>query len=92
MDTSALSAATFKAFTNDLIGIGNGIVIPMIITLAFAVFIYGVFKYFILHGEDEESRKHGRAFAIWGLLGMVVIFSIWGFVNLLLDTLGFVGS
>jgi hypothetical protein len=27
-------------------------------------------------------------FAFWGLLGMVVLFSVWGFVNLLLSTLG----
>lgn len=82
---------TFKDFVNDLIILGNEIVIPIIFTLAFLVFVWGVAKYFILHGASEDSedaRAKGRQFILWGLLGMALLFSVWGLVNLLLSTLG----
>lgn len=80
---------TFKTFVDAIIDIGNTIVIPIIFALAFIVFIWGVFKYFILHGSEEEARAEGRKFILWGLLGMALLFSVWGVLNILLSTLGF---
>lgn len=84
---------TFKAFigsgTTGIIGIINTIIVPTIFALAFLVFIYGVVKYFFLQGDEDTKREEGRQFILWGLLGMVVLFSVWGLVNMLLSTLGF---
>ncbi len=71
-----------------IIGLFNTVVIPVIFALAFAVFIWGVVNYFFLHGSDEGKRSEGRQFVFWGIIGMVVLFSVWGFVNILLSTLG----
>ncbi|MGH7175210.1 MAG: hypothetical protein ACREGR_02540 [Minisyncoccia bacterium] len=81
---------TFAAWTNSLLGLVNTVVVPIIIALAFLVFIWGVVKYFFLGGE--EGRSEGKQFVLWGLLGMVLLFSVWGVVNLLLVTLGFTNS
>lgn len=56
--------------------------------LAFIVFIWGVFQYFIAGGADEEKRKQGRDFVMWGLIGFVIILSVWGLVNLIMASLG----
>ena len=74
--------------TTGIIGALNTIVIPVITALAFGVFIWGVVSYFFLHGEEESKREEGRKFIFWGILGMVVLFSVWGFVNIVLSTLG----
>lgn len=83
---------TFKDFigsgTTGVIGVLNTIVVPLIFGLAFAVFIWGVVSYFFLHGDDETKRTEGRQFILWGIIGMVVLFSVWGLVNLMLSTLG----
>ncbi len=83
---------TFAQFvgsgSNGLVGLLNVVVVPVIFALAFLVFVWGVVKYFILNAGDEAKRAEGRAFVLWGLLGMVLLFSVWGFVNLLLSTLG----
>ena len=71
-----------------LIGALNQVVVPVIFALAFLVFIWGVAKYFFLSGDNDAGRETGRAFIFWGLIGMVVLFSVWGFVSLLLSTLG----
>ncbi len=83
---------TFKDFIGSggsgVIGILNTVVVPVIFAFAFAAFVWGVLNYFFLHGGDETKRSEGRQFVFWGILGMVVLFSVWGFVNIVLSTLG----
>lgn len=90
MDLSG--GTTFKEYvgsgTTGFIGLLNTVVVPVIFALAFAVFIWGVVHYFFLSSGDEKKREEGRTFVLWGLLGLVVLFSVWGFVNILLSTLG----
>ena len=74
--------------TTGIIGLLNTVVVPVIFALAFLVFVWGVLNYYLFNGGDEKKREEGRAFVLWGLLGMVLLFSVWGFVNLLLSTLG----
>lgn len=83
---------TFKDFigsgTTGVIGAINTVVVPVIFALAFAAFVWGVVYYFIFHADEENKREEGRQFVLWGLVGMVVLFSVWGLVNILLSTLG----
>jgi hypothetical protein len=71
-----------------VIGLLNLVVVPVIFALSFLAFVWGVINYFFLHSGDETKRAEGRTFVLWGLLGLIVLFSVWGFVNLLLSTLG----
>lgn len=57
-------------------------IIPLLYILAFLFFVWGVFIYFFTGGE--ENREKGRGFILWSLVGMVVIFGVWGIVRLLL--------
>jgi Type IV secretion system pilin len=83
---------TFAQFigsgTTGIIGAVNIVVVPLIFAFAFLVFIWGVVNYFFLNKGDETKRAEGKQFVFWGILGMVLLFSVWGFVNLLLSTLG----
>lgn len=87
---------TFAQFIGNgstgIIGAINVIVVPVIFAASFAVFVWGIVKYFFLHGGEETSREEGRYFILWGLIGMAVLFSVWGFVKLLLSTLGIAPS
>ena len=79
---------TFANYVAGIIGLFDTVVVPVLFALAFLTFIWGVVKYFFLDGGDEVKREEGKKFVLWGLLGLVVLFSVWGFVNLLLSTLG----
>lgn len=87
-----MSGTSFKNFIGNgstgIIGLLNTVVVPVIFAFAFAAFIWGVVNYFFLHGGEEAKREEGRKFVVWGLIGMVVLFSVWGFVNIVLSTLG----
>ncbi len=83
---------TFAQFVGSgstgIIGLLNTVVVPVIFALAFLVFIYGVVKYLFISGGEETKRTEGRNFMLWGIIGMVVLFSVWGLVSILLSTLG----
>ena len=74
--------------SSGIIGLVNSTVVPIIFALAFGFFIWGVVKYFFLHGDNDTARAEGQQFILWGIVGMAVLFSVWGLVNLLLSTLG----
>lgn len=79
---------SFKLWVDSIVGVLSSVVIPLLVTLAGAFFLWGIVNYFFLNGSNEEKRLEGRSFVIWGLLGLVVIFSVWGLVSMLLSTFG----
>jgi hypothetical protein len=70
-----------------IIDIINTVLVPLVFALAFIVFLWGVFTYFIAGGANDEKRKTGQQLMIWGLVGFLVMLSVWGIINLLLGTL-----
>lgn len=59
----------------------------VIILVAFAVifFLYGILKY-ITAGDDEEKRTKMKNVMIYGIIGLFVMISFWGIVNILINT------
>ena len=66
------------------IGVILNFVVPILITLAVIVFVWGVFVYVI--ASDEEAKTTGRNRMIFGLIGLLVIVAVWGLVRLLANT------
>jgi hypothetical protein len=71
-----------------IMGLINTVIVPVIFALSFLAFVWGVVNYFFLHGDNEGKREEGRSFILWGLIGLFVLFSVWGLVNVFLSTLG----
>ncbi|CAN5703339.1 hypothetical protein BH11PAT2_BH11PAT2_05720 [soil metagenome] len=65
------------------------LLVPLVFAVAFIVFIYGVFRYFILGGGNEEKRAEGRKFVMWGIIAFAIMVSVWGLVNVITGTLNF---
>ncbi|HEY4477903.1 MAG TPA: hypothetical protein VJB09_01345 [Candidatus Paceibacterota bacterium] len=60
--------------------------IPVLISLAALLFIWGIVQYVI--AKDEEAKKRGKNLIIWGLVGLAVIVSVWALIAILKRTLG----
>lgn len=60
-------------------------VVPLLMGLAMVGFIYGVIKYF-LNPDNEEKRKGGKTFMLWGIITLFVLVSIWALVGLFTNT------
>src|SRR3989344_4119735 len=61
--------------------------VPLLIGLAVVVFLWGVVK-FVTAAGDEEKRKEGKSFIIWGLVGITVMVILWAIVYLLVSWIG----
>jgi uncharacterized membrane protein YidH (DUF202 family) len=72
----------------DLLTFTNDIVIPFIIGIGFLVFVWGMFRFFIAGGANEEAKEQGKSLMIYATLGFVLIIVFWGIINLLTDSTG----
>lgn len=69
----------------------NNLILNPIILLLFAVstvyFIYGIITFISLEPGDSK-RKEARNSIIWGIVGMLVMFSVYGLIGFVFDTFG----
>lgn len=80
-------AVTFEGLVNDVVvPFVDGYVIPLLYALAFLFFLIGMVRFFF--SQSDEGRESGRTFALWGVVGIIVLFTVWGIVRLLLEVLG----
>jgi hypothetical protein len=79
---------TFAAFVNQIVAFINYVLVPTIFALAALAFLWGVFQYFFMSNGDAKAQEQGRSFVLWGLVALAVLFSTWGLVNLLMNTIG----
>ncbi len=63
------------------------LVVPFLFTLAVVGFIWGIITYY-LNPTNEEKRKNGKTFMIWGIIALFVMISMWGLVGVLSNTFG----
>ncbi|MDD5068851.1 MAG: hypothetical protein PHS53_00950 [Candidatus Pacebacteria bacterium] len=85
----ALPGLAFAAGFDNIIGLAQRTLsqlVPLFISAAVVLFLYGVLTY-ILAGGDEEKRSAGRNTMIYGIIAIFVMVSVWGLVNLLRDSL-----
>lgn len=77
---------TFNQFVNGfVVGAIDGYIMPLLYAFAFLFFVYGIATHFF--SSSDEKRAEGRKFAFWGIIGLVVMFAVWGIVRLFLNVL-----
>lgn len=62
-----------------------GSIVPLLIGAALVVFLWGVLMYVIK--DDSDSKGKAVNYMVFGIIGLFVMVSVWGLVNLLQDTL-----
>ena len=69
--------------------IGTNILEPLVWILAGAAtiyFLWGVFE-FIRDYDNPEARGKGAQHMLWGVIGMFIMFSVFGIMNLIGGTI-----
>ncbi len=75
--------AIFSAIINNILQPA----IYLLFALALLFFFYGVFE-FIKNADSEEGRNTGKNHMIWGIVGIFIMLSAKGIINLILATFG----
>lgn len=72
----------------------NEVILNPIIYLLFAVallvFLWGIFQ-MINGAASDEARSKGRQNIMWGIIGMLIMVSVYGILNIVLNTFGITG-
>jgi hypothetical protein len=77
---------TISSFINRLQSLIN-IIIPFLIGIAVLVIIYGILGY-VMSAGNEEKRGEAKQFIIWGFIGVFIMLSVWGLINILINSFG----
>jgi hypothetical protein len=81
-----INLGAITPYSNGIIDLINKVFVPVLFAVAFLCFVYGVFKYFIYGADNDAERATGRQFVLWSLIGFAAILSVWGLVNIVLQT------
>ncbi len=60
--------------------------LPLIIAIAVVWFIWGIFQYVV--AIDDEKKSAAKDKIIYGIVGLFIMISVWGLVNILVRTFG----
>lgn len=68
-------------------------IIALLFAISFLYFSYGVVR-FLSHDADGKNpaREEAKNSIIWGIVGMAVMFSVFGLINFILISFGISGS
>lgn len=58
--------------------------------IATVIFLWGVFQ-FIMGAADKDKRQEGKDHILWGIVGFLIMFGVYGIINILSNTLGVSG-
>ena len=87
-DNTTGDAGPFSELLSNILAFTNTVLIPFIIGIGFLVFVFGMFRYFIAGGANDEKKEQGRSLMIYATLGFVLIIIFWGAVNLIASSTG----
>lgn len=68
--------------------------ITLMFIVAFVLFVWGLFNFFRAKsggGDSEDGLERGKRHILWGIVGMVIMVSVFGIMQLIINTLGVKG-
>ncbi|MEK7185721.1 MAG: hypothetical protein AAB726_03795 [Patescibacteria group bacterium] len=66
-------------------------IIYLLFAIALLVFLWGIFQ-MISGAASDEARSKGRLNIMWGIIGMLIMVSVYGILDVILNTFGITGT
>lgn len=79
------AAVTIASFLDDVSQYILNPLITLLFAVAFLVFIFGIFQ-FIRSETSDKARGQGKDKIMYGLLGMLIMFSAYGIIHAIVST------
>jgi hypothetical protein len=78
---------TTEAIIDRLVDLIINPLILLVFAAGFIVFMWGLIV-FLWNSREGEVSGEGKQHMLWGIVGMFVMISAWGILNILLSTFG----
>lgn len=65
--------------------------IALLSAVAFLVFMYGALLY-VFNGANDQARETGKKHITYGIIGLVIMVSAYGFLTIAVNTFGLGGT
>jgi len=78
------AADTFGSLIGKAVSVIN-VAIPVLGSAILLVFMWNSARY-IFSADNVEEKGRGKALIGWGIVGLFVVFSLWGIVNVIANT------
>lgn len=78
--------STFKDVAELFVDLIKGMIAILFASLSVAL-VYGVILYF-LNADNESKRTEIKNYLLWGVIGIIVVFGLWGILQILSDSMG----
>ncbi|HNU95423.1 MAG TPA: hypothetical protein PLZ70_01100 [Candidatus Paceibacterota bacterium] len=79
--------ASVESFINTINKVVINPIIYFLFSLGTILFLFGIIRFF-LNPTDETIRKESKNHMVWGLIGMFIMVSVFGIMNLIVKTIG----
>lgn len=56
--------------------------ITLLMVIGTLVFLWGIIE-FLMNADNEEKRSIGKKHMVWGILGLFLMVSVWGIIQVL---------
>ncbi|MFA6552050.1 MAG: hypothetical protein WCT19_00945 [Candidatus Paceibacterota bacterium] len=86
-NATKFSVTNINTAANTVVGVIN-IVVMVLVAIAVFWVIWGAFQ-FVLAAGDEEKRKEGKNKILYGIIGIFIMLSVYGLVNILVNSFQF---
>ena len=79
------AVGTFRDFADVFVAFVKGIINILFVSLSVGI-AYGIALYF-LNADNEKKREQIKGYLLWAIIGLSVTFGLWGFIQILCDSL-----
>lgn len=87
------SSLTIIPFLSNVIDLIINPLLLLLFALSFLYTVYGVFNFLRQDiSAADAKRSEARNAVIWGIVGMIIMFSVFGLIKFVLDTFGIAPS
>ena len=80
--TSAVASSFLGSFAAQIINP----FIKLLVALALIMFLWGVVE-FVARSNDDTAREKGKKHIVWGIIGLFIMLSAFGILNLICNTI-----
>ncbi len=78
---------TINVLLNKIINVILQPIVVLMFVVALVVFFWGIVQ-FISKSNTDDGREKGKRNIMWGVVGMVIMFSVYGIIKIILQTFG----